>query len=331
MRLLSFLLFLVSFTLGLAQTPPAPEGYSLEPIVTGLRGPTQMTFGPDGRLWLAQLAGGENAGTGEVVAVDLETGVQDVLLRGLSKPTGLALTENHLWLMAGNRLLRAPLTKAGVGKLETVLRDLPNNGRSEGTLTLTPEGGLLYETSGVLSSSGAVKDSGVLWRLDPDNPTNPERLATGLKGAYAHTFAPDGTLYATELGDDPMDGGPPPDELNVVEAGAAYGWPKCYGRGRPARNTGGTAQYCGTTAQPLALFDRGATPTSVAVSPFAENRLFVALWARGQVVQVDAQTGEVAPFLELLFPQHLLEDGDTLLVSAFTEGVVYRLTAQGAE
>ncbi len=319
-------------TVSLAQTPQAPEGYRLEPLVTGLRGPTQMTFGPDGRLWLAQLAGGENAGTGEVVAVDLKTGEQDVLLRGLSKPTGLALTETDLWLMAGNRLLRAPLTGEGVGELETVLRDLPNNGRSLGTLTLTPEGNILYETSGALSASGAQPGSGVLWRLEPDDPTDPERLATGLKGAYAHTLAPDGTLYTTELGDDWMNGGPPPDELNVVEAGAAYGWPKCYGRQLPARNTGGTPEYCGTTLEPLALFDRGATPTSVVASPFTEGQLLVALWARAEVVQVDAETGEVTPFLSAFpFPQHLLVDGDALLVSSFTEGIAYRMTVEGTE
>lgn len=30
-------------------------------LVSGLEGPTQMIVGPDGRMWVAQLAGGENA------------------------------------------------------------------------------------------------------------------------------------------------------------------------------------------------------------------------------------------------------------------------------
>ena len=98
------------------QTPTLPDGYRAEPAVTDLRGPTQMTFGPDGRLWVAQLAGGENAGTGQVVAVDLATGERETLLRDLFKPTGLAVTETDVWVMAGNRLLRAPLTENGVGK-----------------------------------------------------------------------------------------------------------------------------------------------------------------------------------------------------------------------
>ena len=327
-----FLFLLVGLAVSLAaaqtvQTPTLPDGYRAEPAVTDLRGPTQMTFGPDGRLWVAQLAGGENAGTGQVAAVDLATGERETLLRDLFKPTGLAVSETDVWVMAGNQLLRAPLTENGVGKSETVLGSLPNNGRSLGTLTLTPDGALLYETSGALTPSGPQPDSGVLWRLEPGS--EPEPLATGLKGAYAHTYSADGTLYTTEMGDDWVNGGPPSDELNVVTAGADYGWPRCYGRGRPAKNNGGTAQGCAETETPLALFARSATPTSVAVSPFGEDTLFVALWAASQVVQVDVRTGDVTPFLtNITLPQHLLVDGDTLLVSSFADGTVYRVTKE---
>lgn len=327
MRPLFLLTVLLTLSLGLAQTPKLPDGYRAEALVTGLRGPTQMTFGPGGRLWVTQLAGGENAGTGQVVAVDLQTQKQTVLLRNLFKPTGLAVTETDLWVIAGNRLLRAPLTEDGLGGLEPVLQNLPNNGRSLGTLTLTPDDGLLFETSGALIANGPQKGSGILWKLDLNNPKDPAPLATGFKGAYGHTFAEDGTLYSTEIGDDPMNGGPPPDELNLVESGADYGWPKCYGRQLPAKNTGGTEAFCQTTKPPLALFARGATPTSVAASPFDPDKLFVALWTPSQVVQVNAQTGEVTPFITgVTLPQHLLTDGDTLLVSSFATGTVYRVS-----
>ena len=322
-----FLTALFALSFATAQTPELPDGYRAEVLVTGLQSPTQMTFGPDGRLWAAQLAGGENAGTGQIVAVDLETQKQTVLLRKLFKPTGLAVTQTDLWVMAGNQLLRAPITKAGVGEPEVVLQNLPNNGRSLGTLTLTPDGGLLFETSGALTENGPQKDSGILWRVDLENPKNPEPLATGFKGAYGHTFAENGALYTTEIGDDWMNGAPPPDELDAVKPGADYGWPKCYGRQLPAKNTGGTSEFCETTQPPLALFAPGATPTSVAASPFAPGHLFVALWTLSKVVQVDVQTGEVTPFMtNITLPQDLLSDGDTLLVSSFATGTVYRVS-----
>ena len=78
-----FLLLFVWLTVSsaVAQTPTLPDGYRAEAVVTGLSGPTQMTFGPDGRFYAAQLAGGENSGTGEVLRVDLATGAQETLLR----------------------------------------------------------------------------------------------------------------------------------------------------------------------------------------------------------------------------------------------------------
>lgn len=311
-----------------ANAQSVPAGYVLEPVIQGLRSPTQFTFAPDGRLYVAQLAGAENGGRGQVVRVDLATGDQEVLLSNLYKPTGLAVTDTDLWVMAGNRLLRVPLEGEGVGASEAVLRDLPNNGRSEGTLTLTPDGAILYETSGALSVRGAEPNSGVLWRLELDDPRNPVPLAKGLKGAYAHAFAEDGTLYTTEIGDDWMNGSPPPDELNIVEAGADYGWPKCYGRRLPARNTGGTPEFCQTTHAPLALFAPDATPTGVTVSPFG-GEVLVALWLENRVISVDPNSGEVTPLVtDMPLPQHLVTQGDSVYLSSFAEGVIYRLSRQ---
>ena len=110
-----------------------------------------------------------------------------------------------------------------------MLRGLPFNGRSNGTLTVTPEGQLLFETSGRRAGNRAQEGSGTLQRLNPDDPTNPVPVATGLKGAYAHTFSEDGELFSTEIGDDPVNGQAPPDELNLVTEGGDYGWPQCYG------------------------------------------------------------------------------------------------------
>ncbi|MCB0169932.1 MAG: PQQ-dependent sugar dehydrogenase [Anaerolineae bacterium] len=325
-----------------APRPQAPDGlslppeYSIEQVVSGLQGPTQMILGPDGRLWVAQLNGPENAGTGQLLAIDLTTGEQQLLLADLYKPTGLAIIGETVWLASGRDILRAPLLGTdAVGPLETVLSELPFNGRSNGTLTVSPEGRLLFETSGRRSGNQASTGSATLWALDPNASQDPQPLATGLKGAYAHTFDSQGRLWTTEIGDDPVNGSAPPDELNWVVAGADFGWPPCFGRQEAALNFGGTEARCRETRAPVALFPPRSTPTSVVASPWADDELLVALWGpiARTVVRVsvtaagDNATGSYEVFLNgLQNPQHLLVLPDrSLLVSDFSAGKIYQI------
>lgn len=68
-----------------------PPGFFATVAARGLDGPTQFIPGPGNALWIAQLAGDENAGRGQVLEIDLVTGARRVLLDGLVKPTGIAI------------------------------------------------------------------------------------------------------------------------------------------------------------------------------------------------------------------------------------------------
>jgi len=338
---------------GLAACAPGPTAVPVSPpppttdipfaapadvAITRLPGqavqPTQMIQGPDGWLWIAQLNGPEEAGTGQVIALDPATGETRLLLDGLFKPTGLAVLDGYLWVATRQEIGRAPLAADGaVGPLETVLANLPNNGRSNGTLTVTPQGRLLYETSGRQRGGAVVPGSGSLWELDPADPTRPRLVADGLKGAYAHTFDADGRLWTTEVGDGTFNGQPPPDELNLVVDGANFGWPQCIGRREPARNFGGDEAICQSSRLPVVTFPPHSTPTSVVAAPWAADTLLVALWVNNKVVQVtfqpdgDNAVGSVQSFLSgMQHPQHLLAWPDgSVLVSEFDTGAIYRL------
>lgn len=314
-----------------------PPGFTADLVVEGLSGPTQMIAGPDGRLWVAQLNGGENADLGQVLSLSPEIGKGNVLLTNLTKPTGIAAHNGTLWIAAGRDLLAAPIGVDGsVGPPEPVLTDLPSNGRSNGTLTVTPHGEIVYETSGSRLGNEAAPGSGNLWALTPQDPANPRVLASGLKGAYGHAIDAQGRIWTTEIGDDLIDDGAPPDELNLVVTGADFGWPQCAGSGEPVLRYGGTPERCAQSRAPVVLFPPNATPTSVAIAPWDENVLLVALWSRGEVVQVqitpdgDNAVGEVSTFLTgLRNPQHLLawRDG-SLLVSDFATGTIFRITKE---
>jgi len=322
------------------QSPPdlvLPPAFTADLIVEGLRGPTQMIAGPDGRLWVAQLNGGENAGVGQILSLSPESGKGHVLLDHLSKPTGIAVHNSTLWIAAGRSLLAAPIGADGsVGSPEPVLTDLPTNGRSNGTLTVTPHGEILFETSGSRLGNEAAPGSGSLWALTPQDAAHPSVLATGLKGAYGHAVDAQGRIWITEIGDDLLDNGAPPDELNLVVAGADFGWPQCAGYGERVQRYGGTAERCAQSRLPVVLFAPNATPTSVAIAPWEENTLLVALWNAGEVVQIqitpegDNAVGEVSTFLTgLRNPQHLLawRDG-SLLLSDFATGTIFRIAPE---
>lgn len=310
--------------------PRVGDGLDATLVTDGLDGPTQMTRGPDGRLWVAQLAGGENAGRGQVVAVD-DDGDVEVMLTDLDKPTGLAWLDGAWWIQTPEALLRADGERPAPP--EAVVDGLPNNGRSNGTLTPTADGTLLFETSGRERDGGAVDGSGILWELDPDRPDAPRPLATGLKNAYAHVRVGE-TLWSTEVAES-IGGVAAPDELVRIDESADHGWPACVGDRVPVERFGGDATRCRDTRRPDVTFPVGATPTSIVADPFGDG-LLVALWTTGTVVAVapgdDGSapievTDDAAVITGLPTPQHLLVDGDALLVSDHRTGQVWRISA----
>ncbi|MGH9272044.1 MAG: PQQ-dependent sugar dehydrogenase [Ilumatobacteraceae bacterium] len=304
-----------------------PEGFEVTEVRSGLVGPSQISPGPDGTLLVAQLNGGEGDGTGQVLLLDPGSDAEPtVLFDGLQKPTGVALLEDEVWVMEERTLSRGSL--AG-GELEVVLDDLPYNGRSEGTLSTTTDGRLLYNTSGTIDGTAAADGSGILWALTPGG--QPEELARGFKHAYARTYDDAGTLWQTEMSDGTYDGEPAPDELVAVAPGDDFGWPRCIGDGQPVTFYEGTAEICASTPPSQALFDPGATPTSVAIAPWDGEVLLVALWNQGRVVSVSRQQGDgPVPITDFLTgvanPQHLLADGDRLLLTDFTGGRLLAIT-----
>jgi glucose/arabinose dehydrogenase len=226
-----------------------------------------------------------------------------------------------------------------------LLEDLPYNGRSEGTLTVLADGRMLYETTGSLvgqtADTGTVQPgSGTLFSIDlarlpsqlADNngralsPDEQAVVATGTKHAYSHATYQD-RLLVTEIGDGP--GLAPPDELNSIALAPAatapdLGWPRCPSD-RPPSKPG-----CSSTVDPIAVFPRDSTPTSVVV---IGDDAYVALFVTGTVVRVPlkgwkpgdppVRTETVITGLE--GPHSLLAEPDgSLLVSEHLAGRIVR-------
>ena len=128
---------------------------------------------------------------------------------------------------------------AALDDLEVLWRQTPKvggDGHFSHRLAFDPDGEHLFVSSGDRQQGSPAQDTsntlGSIVRLTrdgeaaPGNPLADEGGATAEIWSWGHRnplgleFAPDGTLWSTEMG---PEGG---DELNVVEAGENYGWPE---------------------------------------------------------------------------------------------------------
>lgn len=312
------------------------DGFEIEVVATGFDGPTQLAFTDDGDLIVGVLTGGENDASGSVVrAAGPDYGDRTILQSGLDKPTGVAVIGPDLWIMQRDSLSLTTLTPND--DLTVVLRDLPNNGRSEGTLTVSPDGALIFDTAGRKRGSVRTEGSGTLFELtDPTawESSPPQVIATGFKHAYAHTFTADGQLWSVEMTDGNFDGERASDELIRVTPGDDAGWPFCVDDNRAVAEFGGTPEQCAASPRSHALFGAGATPTSIVVAPWDPDLLLVTLWITGTVVAVPTDPAG-APYSGQVIidgiesPQALLVDGDRVLVADHESGTIFALTSAG--
>lgn len=180
----------------------------------------------------------------------------------------------------GNRVERYPLAgepgALSLGDPHTILGGLPSaNSHNGGRLAFGPDG-MLYVTVGDASQPYLAQDpaslGGKILRVAPDgsipadNPIAGSPVYTlGHRNPQGLAWGPDGTMYASEFGQDTW------DELNVITAGANYGWPVVEG-------VAGAAGYVDPVQQ---WSPADASPSGIAV---ANGQIYIAN-LRGQRVR----------------------------------------------
>lgn len=219
--------------------------------------PWAMTFLPgSGDLLVTERTGTlhlRDAETGDRVEVD---GVPDVAVAGqgglgdvVAGPTFEDDQQVFLsWVesgsggsgaVVGRATLETSGDEASLADLEVIWRQTPKvsgNGHFSHRIAVDPDGEHLFVSSGDRQKKTPAQDTsntlGTIVRLTLDgepaegNPLADEGGASAEIWSYGHRnplgleFAPDGTLWSSEMG---PEGG---DELNVIEKNANYGWPE---------------------------------------------------------------------------------------------------------
>jgi glucose/arabinose dehydrogenase len=250
---------------GAAAKIRVPSGYRATVFATGLKHPTAMAFGPDGRLYVTE-------DTGLVVALDARTHRPRRFLGGLRTPLGLVWQGRTLFVSVSGGVRSVRLGGGRATAPRTVLRRLPFGRHQQDNLVVGRDG-RLYLGSGSTCDACRERDrrSAAILSFRPDG-SDLQVVATGLRNPYGLALQPrTGRLFVSVNGQDKLGDSEPAETIVAIRRGARYGWPVCWPSRRLLRLVGA----CRGVTPPVAYLEAHSSADGIV---FYRGDLFVAEW-----------------------------------------------------
>ncbi|WP_250447536.1 PQQ-dependent sugar dehydrogenase [Actinotalea sp. C106] len=274
--------------------PAIPAGPTLpaatdrpQDVLTGLDAPWGLAFLPGGALLLTERDAARvllvtETGPAHLVGPGAEELVEGTLTDGEGGLLGVAVPPDvgtqdgttppvllYRTTATGNEVVRGTLDLSDpasprLGPLEVVLDGIPaastHNG---GRLAFGPDGHL-YVTTGDAAEPGTAQQpdslAGAILRVTADGdpaPGNPDPgspvWSRGHRNVQGIAWHEDGRMLASEFGQSDV------DELNLIEAGANYGWPEVEGSGGGPGFTDPLVTWPTSEASPSGIAVTGST------------------------------------------------------------------------
>jgi glucose/arabinose dehydrogenase len=232
-----------------SSTPAPSQRSSGAPEVIGtvarnLEVPWGIAFLPDGTALVTERDSGRvfQVGRGKVDQVGR---VEEAEPNGEAGLLGVAVSPSYaedkrVFLYAttesDNRVFRTTFRGGRLGRLEPILTGIPRAGNHDGGRMVFGPDGMLYVSTGEAGQPDLAQDraslGGKILRMTPDGapaPGNPDPDSPvwtwGHRNVQGLAFDAEGHLWASEFGQDTF------DELNLIEKGRNYGWPRVEGQG----------------------------------------------------------------------------------------------------
>jgi len=263
-----------------------PEDFEITTFASGFEGPVALAAAPKGRLFVAERGGAifivENGTVRTPPFAELE--VYDFAESGL---LGMTLDPNfcenrYVYVFATTAIDEQRIVRFteidGVATDLTVIRDnLPTTGQvhNGGSLRFGPDGFLYFgigDTGTPELSQQLHTYAGKICRIASDGSTPPDNplttptgtpraiYALGLRNPFRACFAPDGRLFVMDVG---SNGDARREEINLITAGANYGWPD-------AEGMSDSAEFPNYTDPVFAYHDEGSSIAGCVVYDGAE-------------------------------------------------------------
>lgn len=262
-------------------------------LTRGLRSPWGLTFLPDGSALVSERLTGKilrvPAGGGDAQTVGIVPNV-DVSseggLLGIVASRDFQQDRTIYAFVSGadeNRIVAISIAQdyRSLSLDRVLLAGIQTADRHHGgRIVIGPDGHLWIGTGDAFrpenastanSLNGKILRIAVDGSIPGDNPSGSPIYSSGHRNVQGIAFGPDGTAYASELGHRTW------DEVNVLKAGADYGWP----------DTEGTAGETGVA--PIAtLHPDEASPSGVA---YAEGSLWIGALGGQRLWQIPVVSG----------------------------------------
>ncbi len=213
-----------------------PDGFHLSLFAEELPDARLLRFTPSGDLLVSQPRAGRVVRLLPDRDADGRSDGRESVVEGLQQPHGLDLREGWLYVAETDAIGRIRFdaeTGRSSGRFERLVTGIPGGGNHwSRTLRFGPDG-MLYLSVGSSCNVCEEKDArrAAILRYRPDG-SGEAIHASGLRNSVGFDWQPGtGRLYATDNGRDLLGNDFPPCELNEIEAGGFYGWPRVNGFG----------------------------------------------------------------------------------------------------
>lgn len=215
-----------------------PTGFRVGLFAEGLSNPREMSVAPNGDIFVAESRANRLRVLRDADG-DGKPEVNQVFIRGLRQPFGIAFHQGYLYIGNTDAVVRLPYRTGqlkAAGRPERIT-DLPGGGYNQHwtrNVVIDPRTNKVYVSVGSASNTSEEPlPRAAILEMNPDG-SGRRVYASGLRNAVGLDINPaTRQLWAAVNERDGLGDDVPPDYLTSIKPGGFYGWPYAYMGGIP--------------------------------------------------------------------------------------------------